>query len=92
VVGVAVVAPDGDRQLRQVCDGPAGSCCGECGDRLGDCVAEEAEGEVPVAVVEACGDRATASCQGWAEVAGHTARVQVPHVLDRKREKALSNC
>jgi hypothetical protein len=91
VVDEAVVAPDGDRQLQQVCDGSPGSCCGVYGDRLGDCVAEGAEGEVLVAVVEACGDRATASCQGWAEVAGHTARVRVPHVLDRKREKALSN-
>jgi hypothetical protein len=92
VVGEVVVAPDGDPQLWQVCDGPADSCCGEYGDRLGDYVAEEAEGEGPVAVVEACGDRAMASCQDWAEVVGHTARVRVPYVLDRKRAEALSNC
>jgi hypothetical protein len=85
VVGEAVVASGGDHQLRQVCDGPSGSWFGECGDRLGDRVVGAVEVVVPVAVAEACGGHATAtaSCQGWVEVAGHTARVRVPHVLDR---------
>jgi hypothetical protein len=83
VVGEAVVASGGDHQLRQVCDGPSGSWFGECGDRLGDRVVGAVEVVVPVAVAEACGGHATASCHGWAEVAGHTARVRVPHVLDR---------
>jgi hypothetical protein len=78
VVGEAVVASGGDHQLRQVCDGPSGSWFGECGDRLGDRVVGAVEVVVPVAVATA-----TASCQGWVEVAGHTARVRVPHVLDR---------
>jgi hypothetical protein len=83
VVGEAVVASGGDHQLRQVCDGPSGSWFEECGDRLGDRVVGAVEVVVPVAVAEACGGHATASCHGWAEVAGHTARVRVPHVLDR---------
>jgi hypothetical protein len=65
VVGEAVVASDGDRLLRQVCDWSSGSCFGEYDDILEDYVVGAGE-EVPVAVavVGACGDRAMASCQG----------------------------
>jgi hypothetical protein len=38
-----------------------------------------------------CGDRVTALCQGWKQVAGDIARVRAPHVLDRKRGVAHSN-
>jgi hypothetical protein len=90
VVGEAVVALDGDCLLRRVSDWPSGSWFEEYDDRLEDCVAGAAEG-VPVAEAEACDARATASCHGWAQVAGYTARVQVPRVLDKKRAGVRSS-
>jgi hypothetical protein len=87
VADETVVAFDGDYQLWQEYGSQSGSCSEECGDRRVECVAG-AEG---VLVVEAFDDRATASCQGWVQVAGNIERVRWPHVLDRRRVMAHSN-
>lgn len=83
----AAAALDGGCLRWRECDWQSGSCSGACGDRREDYVA----GAEEALAAEACDVRATASCQGWTLVAGSTARVQVPNVLDRKHVLARSN-
>ena len=89
MAGEAEVVPLDDGSLLQLEYGwQPGSYSAECGDICEDCVGEA---EALALVVAACAARATAFCQGWPQVAGDTARVQMPHDLDRKHVGARSS-